>query len=269
MVRPVVDAVAAFAQALQAAIGWCWQRYVAYRCAAVGSTATRGPPQCRDVGPALRLRRHPGARRDGRAHPRRAQAAATPRDPSAEEAGRFFAAVPSLKQRTALMHGLRRRPAGVRSRGAAGRRYRQRPHARSGSNRAGTAGSVVCCRPSCSSGCAPIGRKSGCARLFPGRGGSAAGRKLLQVACRNARKAANSAACGPCRPCAAALPALTSSKPAPISARSRCCSAISICRPRRAYRSRDNHDQQHDQPVRPAGPGESDAGLKLAEDACA
>ena len=48
-----------------------------------------------------------------------------------------------------------------------------------------------CCRPSCSPCCAPIGRKSGRNWLFSDRGGTRPlDASTLQVACRNARKAA-------------------------------------------------------------------------------
>ena len=141
--RCYVHAVAKFAQAFQP---------VARSLGAGGGTGLPDPPhlhrhlvgrlQCRSFGTALLLRRHPGTARDGRAHPLRPQAAAAARDPERRRDSPVFrgGAEPEASHRAD--GGLRRRPAGLRSRAAAGRRYRQGPHADPGRTGQGTSGPV-------------------------------------------------------------------------------------------------------------------------------
>ena len=194
-----------------------------------------GRLQCRSFGPALLLWRHPRTRRDGRAHPLRAQAQQLPVILSADEIVRFFAAVPSLKHRTALMTAyaaglrvsevVRLRVADIDSgrmliRVEQGKGHRDRYVMLS-------AQLLIMLRTYWQE----IRPKHW---LFPGpRREPAARREHAPLGVPECSQGGEARKAGE-RPyaCATALPP-TCSKPAPISARSRCCSAISICRRRR------------------------------------
>ena len=164
------------------------------------------------------------------------RAARTTGDPERRRGGALFLVGAKPEASNGVNDGLRRRAQGVRSRASEDHRHRQRPHADPGRTRQGRPGSLRHAVAATARCFARVLARSAAAALAVRQVGTRSGR-LMRVRCSGRAETLagqrSSVSRQPSIRSATASPPICS-KPAPISARSRCCSVIATCRPQPA-----------------------------------